>query len=132
MRVIISMLWLTLASLAIFAQPTPQDSLVESYVARLSPNDHFNSRGQRLTKPAEIIRQDRANFHEFGKADSEDESDRFFANKANRETLQRLLQQGRTTSSAYNTIVNGNPLIRVDIYKSSRGLTFVDVTILRR
>ena len=34
--------------------------LLESYTALLSWNDHYNSNGQRLTEPWQIIRQDRA------------------------------------------------------------------------
>ena len=37
-------------------------AFVESYTARLSERDHYNSNGQRLLSAAAIIRQDRANF----------------------------------------------------------------------
>src|SRR5256886_13583841 len=55
---------------------------VESYVAFLSEADHFNSSGERLRTAAAIIRQDRANFHRFGRRDQADESDSFFADAA--------------------------------------------------
>lgn len=105
------------------------DDLIESYVARLSAADHFNSNGVRLTSPAMIIRQDRANFYKFGQRDPEDEDDRFFRKLENREMLQKLLERGRTPRSVYNTIVNGQPLIRVNVYLT-KGSSYVDVVVL--
>jgi hypothetical protein len=55
---------------------------VESYTARLSARDHFNSSGQRLREPGAIIRQDRANFYVYGLRDSEDQPDSYFSSKA--------------------------------------------------
>ena len=55
--------------------------LIGSYVALLSEADHFNSKGQRLTSAAAIIRQDRANFHRYGIKDPQDEGDTFFADE---------------------------------------------------
>jgi hypothetical protein len=98
---------------------------IEFYAARLSARDHYNSSGQRLLSPAAIIRQDRANFYVFGLRDPEDEPDSFFSNKGNRARLEQMLENGRTTREAYDRIVNGTPLIRVDV--DSSGIT---VTIL--
>lgn len=104
--------------------------LIGSYVARLSANDHFNSKGERLTLPALIIRQDRANFYKFGRFDVEDEDDNFFRNIKNRELLQKFLQQGHTTHDAYHSIVNRQPLIQVNIYRTGNS-DYVDVLILK-
>ena len=38
----------------------------ETYTARLSPADHYNSNGVRLHSAAAIIRQDRANYYVYG------------------------------------------------------------------
>jgi hypothetical protein len=99
--------------------------LIESYTARLSARDHFNSNGQRLTTPAAIVRQDRANFYAYGIRDPEDQPDQFFSRKENRELLESLLDRGQTTPGARMAIVNGTPLIRVDIYQR-----FINVTIV--
>lgn len=120
---------LVLASL-LASSPALADRLVESYVARLGPEDHFSSSGGRLTSPALIIRQDRANYHKFGVRDPEDQSDGFFQSANNRELLQEFLDRGRTTPSAYRMIVNGQPLIRVNIYRR-RGGDYVDVDVIR-
>lgn len=116
-------------ALLLASSPALADQLVESYVARLGSNDHFNSSGGRLTSPALIIRQDRANFHKFGLRDPEDQNDSFFRNANNREMLEQFLARGRTTPGAYRMIVNGQPLIRVNIYRT-RGGDYVDVDVI--
>ena len=98
---------------------------IESYVARLSARDHFNSSGERLTSAAAIIRQDRANFYVYGIRDPEDEADSFFQSKGNRALLEALLEHGRSSPGAIQRVVNGTPLVRVDVYRN-----FVTVTIL--
>jgi hypothetical protein len=103
--------------------------LIGSYVARLSEADHFNSSGQRLTSAAAIIRQDRANFHRFGIKDARDENDDFFADEANRAALEQMLENGRADPGVINRIVNGTPLIRVDIFRGS-GNRFIKVTLI--
>ena len=106
-----------------------QQQPVESYVAFLSEADHFNSSGERLRTAAAIIRQDRANFHSFGRRDQGDESDSFFADAANREALEQMLEHGHASPGVISRIVNGTALIRVDIFRSSTG-SFIRVTVL--
>jgi hypothetical protein len=61
--------------MSVYAPTTSHaQQIIESYVARLSEADHFNSAGQ-----AAIIRQDRANFHRFGIKNPEDKSAAVFA-----------------------------------------------------
>ena len=98
---------------------------VESYVARLSARDHFNSNVQRLTSAAAIIRQDRANYYVYGIRDREDEPDTFFQSKENRALLEGLLEHGRSSPAAIDRVVNGTPLIRVDVYQN-----FITVSIV--
>src|SRR2546430_17195594 len=64
---------------------------VESYVAFLSEADHFNSSGDRLRTAAGIIRQDRANFHRFGRRDQADENDSFFPMRQTEKPLSKCL-----------------------------------------
>jgi hypothetical protein len=101
--------------------PAVACDLRESYTARLGPADHFNSIGARLTSAAAIIRQDRANYHQFAKRDAEDEGDRFFASLENRATLERMLEKGQSTPGVLAEIVNGTPLVEVQICRGSRG-----------
>ena len=113
-----------------FALPAFADRLLESYTARLSSQDHFNSSGSRLASAAAIIRQDRANYHKFGQRDPEDEGDRYFASASNREVLESLLQRGASTRGALNAIVNGTPLVQVSIFRDDQsGRDYVTVTV---
>jgi hypothetical protein len=111
---------LALASIAVVCAPPAgaQERPLETYTARLSEKDHFNSNGERLRTAAGIIRQDRANYHEFRRRDGEDEGDRFFASKANRARLEALLLNGHTTRSANDAIINGTPLVTVEVYEN--------------
>lgn len=113
-------LLMAVAPCAAFAQP------IESYVARLSAADHFNSNGERLTSVAAIIRQDRANLYVYGKGDSEDETDSFFADKGNRARLEEMLNRGAASKASRQAILNGTPAIRVDVYSD-----FINVEVYR-
>lgn len=93
--------------------------LIEIYHAKLGSDDHFNSRGQRLTNAAAIIRQDRANYHKFGVRDRGDTGDVYFSSKQNRATLERMLRRGRASRSTLRRIVNGRPRITVKVYRHS-------------
>jgi len=106
------------------------DTLRETYVAKLSSRDHFNSKGQRLTNAAAIIRQDRANYHKYGKRDAGDQGDKFFSKVGNRAILERFLNRGESTPATRRKIINGTPTIVVKIYRSDSGNDYVNVTVL--
>src|SRR5580692_11223720 len=113
------------AILSATAQAQILGEYTETYTARLSPADHYNSNGVRLHSAAAIIRQDRANYYVFGIRDSEDEPDSFFSVKSNRARMEQMLENGRATPDALDRIVNGTPLIRVDIYSTGINVTVV-------
>ena len=85
--------------------------LLDSYSAWLSPRDHFNSRGQRLTSAAAIIRQDRANLHRFGRADPQDQWDGFVHDEGNRAVLERWIAAGELSPNDARAIVGGNSMV---------------------
>lgn len=114
---------------AVIATPVRAQTLVKSHTAFLSEADHFNSNGQRLTSAAAIIRQDRANFHRFGRGDPDDEGDRFFASIDNRAAMERMLERDRSSPGAINAVVIRTPLVRVDIDRGADG-PFIRVTVL--
>lgn len=120
-----------LAFAVVIGMPTlaQAQQLIASYVALLSAADHFNSNGQRLTSAAAIVRQDRANFHRFGIRDPQDEDDAFFADEGNRAALEQMLERGRAEPGVIARIVNGTPLIRVEIYRAASG-PFIAVTLI--
>jgi hypothetical protein len=128
MRRILVGIFMVWAMVAV-SQPGHAQQLIESYKARLSETDHFNSKGQRLTTAAEIIRQDRANFFRFGRGDPEDEGDSYFASIENRAALERLIEQGTSESRAISRIINSTPLVRVEVFRGARGY-YVNVWVL--
>jgi len=95
-----------------------------TYQARISPEDKFNSAGEPLKKNgsdvaivAAILRQDRANYHVFNKRDPEDQTDCVFDQKKNREIFERFVRNGSISGEASYSIINGNPLINVEVYQ---------------
>lgn len=96
------------------------DDMLGSYVARISERDHQASDGFPLDSAAQMVRQDRANWHKFHRRDSDDEGDDWFRSNDDRADLQRMLERGGAmSSSTRRAIVNGEPLIQVDVYSRS-------------
>ena len=95
-----------------------------SYQARISNDDKFNSSGNYIATQysrnvvAAIIRQERANFHKFGVRNDEDQGDCVFASKENRARLERWLASGQISANTIRRIVDGTPLIYVDVYRN--------------
>lgn len=93
--------------------------MLGSYVARISENDHVNSDGGKLSTVAQMVRQDRANFHQFGVTDADDEDDVWFTTKAARAKFEKMLgKSGAIDNATRKAIVNGEPLIQVDVWPS--------------
>ena len=84
----------------------------EPYVALLSKRDHLNSNGERLSSVAEILRQDRANFHS-GNGDKSDQDDPYFATKAERSKIDtyKIVLVGISKDA----ILKGTPLVEVAV-----------------
>ena len=107
------------------------DHLIEEYRAWIGRQDLVNSRGQRLTQPWQIIRQDRANYHRFRIRHDGDESDSFFASADNRAVMEEMLRRGQISNGAARDIVNGDVFIEVEIYGQGGRGTSVYVTTYR-
>lgn len=88
-----------------------------TYRTRLSYKDHQNSRGGILTKVADVLRQDRANVYKHH-ADAEDQRDPYFHTLNARSMMSQyeILPIGRSYSSLKNIILNGTPLIEVEVH----------------
>jgi hypothetical protein len=96
------------------------DQYLGSYVARISNQDHYASDGYALDTAAQMVRQDRANWHKFGYGDAEDQDDPWFGSTDSRARLERMLNKGGAMSGAVrNAIANGQPLVQVDVYRNS-------------
>ncbi|RUW21438.1 hypothetical protein EN858_03330 [Mesorhizobium sp. M4B.F.Ca.ET.215.01.1.1] len=96
------------------------DYMLGSYVARISERDHQASDGYPLDSAAQMVRQDRANWHKFHRRDRDDEGDAWFRSNEDRADLERMLKRGGAMSGATRrAIINGEPLIQVDVYSNS-------------
>lgn len=100
-----------------------------TYQSRISENDKYSSSGNYLaTKTnkataAGILRQDRANYHKFGIRDSEDMNDCLMNSASWRAKFEKMIANGSADDSSVDAIVNGNPLVTVDLYEDSITVT---------
>lgn len=111
--------------------PAAAQQLIAAYTAYLSPQDHFNSSGERLTRAAAIIRQDRANFQQFGRADRGDEWDPVFHDRQNRAVLERWLAAGEISPADERRIVNGDAWVTVEVWGTGKSGQSIRVFVSR-
>lgn len=120
---------LVVSSQTVSAQSTTRAvkaEVIDTYTAYIGANDLYNSAGKRLTKPWQIIRQDRANYHALDLKDQGDEGDTFFADPANRQTLETMLTNGSMSQEAQKMILGGDCWISVKILgHADRGTSLV-------
>ena len=96
------------------------DTFLGSYVARISANDHEASDGYPLDTAAQMVRQDRANWHKFGSGDAEDEHDPWFGSTQARARFEMMLNKsGAMTEATRRAIVRGEPVVEVQVYRQS-------------
>ena len=84
------------------------------YTAKLSKNDHYNSNGDRLTSVADVLRQDRANYHS-GDGDATDQDDQgYFATRKARNgfSSHKISLNGISARE----IANGTPVVIVEVH----------------
>jgi hypothetical protein len=114
------------ATLAAGVTTASADTYLGSYVARVGENDHYASDGYLLDTAAQMVRQDRANWHKFGVYDAEDENDSWFGATDSRAWLERALNRNSAMNNATRkAIVNGYPLVQVDVYQNSVKVTII-------
>ncbi|TDX23366.1 hypothetical protein [Rhodovulum visakhapatnamense] len=112
------------AALALCLSPgaTRAQDLLEEYVAIIGPQDLYNSKGARLTAPWQVLRQDRANFHRFGRRDPGDRGDRFFASAENRGAMEQMVMRGSIDPAAARDLMAGGATVVVRIWgQNGRG-----------
>ena len=73
-----------------------------------------------------MVRQDRANWHRFGRGDAEDQDDPWFTNQSARARLERLAgAPGAMNGATRKAIAGGTPVIQVDVYRNSVRITVI-------
>lgn len=114
---VIALVGFTVLGTLFAGSASAQGRVLAEYTARIGPDDHFNSAGDRLDTVAAILRQDRANMHRFDLADEEDESDDYFVDAQTRGLFEWLTSRGLARPDTRREIINGNPLVRVTVYE---------------
>jgi hypothetical protein len=90
-------------------------NVIVRYTADWSDFDHFNSSGARLTTAGQVLQQDRANVHKFGRFTAYDSRDGYFTTLARRQQLSGArvigycpLSPGVVADALVNQAVSGN------------------------
>lgn len=101
---------LVLALALILPAPAIAQEVLDRYVAVIGAQDRVNSSGAALTQPAQILAQDRANYHRFGIRQAGDTEDRSFRTTEYRGQLARLLDNGALDPAAAGAILGGQDI----------------------
>lgn len=117
-----------LLPLLIGVAPANADELVDEYNAYIGREDLYNSNGERLREPWQIIRQDRANYYKFGIRQRGDEPDSFFASVDNRAKAERMIRDGTITRDARRLLLQGDCMINVKVYNDRSG-DYLEITV---
>lgn len=123
-----SMLAALLLPWLISVTPASADELVDEYNAYIGRDDLYNSNGERLREPWQIIRQDRANYYKFGIRQRGDEPDSFFASVDNRAKAERMIREGTMTRDARRLLLQGDCMINVKVYHDRSG-DYLEITV---
>ena len=104
------------------------DQIIGDYWAWIGRQDLYNSNGERLSQPWQVLRQDRANVHRFGVVQAGDDWDPWFGDSANRAALERLVARGTLDAATSAAIMRGTSMVHVTIWGNGNRMTWVDVT----
>jgi len=116
-------------ALSLSAPALAQDVL-DSYVAVIGARDRVNSSGAALNQPAQILAQDRANFHRFGIMQPGDTQDQTFLTTQDRTQLPRLLANGSIDPASVDAILGGTDApILVEVLGSGGRATGLRVSL---
>ena len=105
--------------------------VVGSYAAYIGEDDLYNSQGERLTEPWQVLRQDRANYHKFKIRQRGDEGDPFFSDVNNRAAMEQMVMNGSIEAHAARDLLRGGATVYVTIYGHKGRGDYVDVTVVR-
>lgn len=116
----------------LFFSSVEADEVLGSYLTVISNRDRQSSSGEKLKRFEQIIRQDRANFHELNKRDEGDEGDDMYASSDARANLELYLSRGDTNPDTIRRILygndNGNELyVAVSVWQKSDGTRYAKV-----
>lgn len=116
----------------LLAAPVAQaQQLIGTYIAYIGQQDLYNSRGARLSTPAQILRQDRANLHRFGISQMADEWDPVFNDIDARAAMERLVNGGYMEPYVAGAIIGGDVIVEVSVYGSNGWPQYVEISLVQ-
>ncbi|MGP6087376.1 hypothetical protein [Antarctobacter jejuensis] len=121
--------FLIILALLLAAPVAQAQQLMGSYSAYIGNQDLYNSNGVRLSSPAQVLRQDRANYHRFGISQYGDEWDPYFGDINTRARLEQLVNSSNLTPYVRNSIMQGNVHIIVNVYGQGGWISFVEIVV---
>ncbi|MGP1355296.1 hypothetical protein [Roseicyclus sp.] len=99
------------------APPARAQQLIGEYFALLSPTDFYNSNGVRLGDFGQILQQDRANFHRFGRRDDLDQWDPVFGDASQRARIPQIWSVAQGSEYIPGWVLSGQTrYVHVQIY----------------
>lgn len=107
---------LAFAVLLAAVSPAAAQTYMGSYTAWIGSQDLYNSNGQRLTEPWQVIRQDRANYHRFNRRDAGDAGDAWFHTADARAALEQAVMAYGIDAASSQMILHGGVWVQVDLY----------------
>ena len=119
------------ALLALSALPARADEVIAVYAATIGVDDLYNSNGQRLSAPWQVLRQDRANFHRYDISQPGDEWDPVFDSMDARAQMEALVRAGTITPQARAGIMSAGSTVVVEVWGAGNRLTWVNVDVYR-
>lgn len=122
-------IFLTLA-LLLLAPIAHAQQLLGSYNAYIGNQDLYNSKGVRLMEPAQVLRQERANYHRFGISQYGDEWDPLFGNINNRAVLENTIRNSYIPPHIRDMILRGGATIHVDVWGTNGLIQTIDVNVV--
>ena len=121
---------LSALALALLAPASVQaQQLLGSYNAFIGQQDLYNSNGVRLSTPAQVLRQDRANYHRFGISQYGDQWDPYFGDINARARLEQMVNNGYMPPHVANAIMRGNMHVIVNIYGQNGYMQYIEVIL---
>ena len=120
---------LTAIFAAFLGHSATAQELIGSYLAYIGEDDLYNSNGERLSQPWQVLRQDRANFHKFGISQDGDEWDEFFSSVDNRAAMEQMIMNGSIEPRARRLLLQGDAMVQVSIYGRGSIGDYVSVTV---
>ena len=123
--------FVALAALLALPLAARAQEVVGGYVAEIGVDDLYNSEGQRLGEPWQVLRQDRANFHRYGVSQPGDEWDPLFGDADNRAAMERMVRSGTISREAERDIMAGGATVYVTIWGRGGIGDYVEVEVYR-